>query len=134
MMASLTRQCLSSARATMAGSRFFCSSWIPMILLTLSRLLMMFSLTSGYSSLSRVKIIGRTFTSTVLALSKMGEMAMTTVAMAARTCCEVSLESSVRDGRISLRVRLPPTKLQKSPAFPAAATRTSASLSLNSLT
>mmetsp|Transcript_18026 Transcript_18026/g.37130 ORF Transcript_18026/g.37130 Transcript_18026/m.37130 type:complete len:252 (-) Transcript_18026:715-1470(-) len=134
MMASLTRQCLSSAKATIAGKRFFWSSWIPMMLLTSWRLLMIFSLTSGYSSLSRVRMIGRTLASTVSAFPKMGEITMTTVAMAARTCCEVSLESSVRAGRISFRDSGPPTKLQNSAAFPAAATRTSASLSFKSFT
>mmetsp|Transcript_5020 Transcript_5020/g.12753 ORF Transcript_5020/g.12753 Transcript_5020/m.12753 type:complete len:205 (+) Transcript_5020:521-1135(+) len=131
MMASRTRQWMSSARSLMAGSSSWDSRSTPITWFTWSSLLMMLSRTSGNSSLSSVRKMGSSW-SMVCALPRVGARPMMTEASAARTCWLVSPASSLTRGTMRSAAASAPTSVQKLLTFPADAMRTSASLSISS--
>ena len=106
MMASRTRHCLSSASCTMAGSSDCESSSMPITWLTSSSLEMMCRRTSGNSSLSICRNMGRRCAMVLWdrvsdetgqglreahsSLPRMGAKPLICVPSAALTCCDVS--------------------------------------------
>ena len=155
MIANLTRHLVSSANSTIAGNKDWDNCWIPITSLTQSRLEIIFSLTSGHSSLSWFKKSGSKCSivlkkngkkrlknwfhvknqSTHLFLPKIGDNPMMTEARADFTCWLASITRSWTQGRMLLMITVSWTLLsrfwQKSRTLWAAAARTSASQSLS---
>mmetsp|Transcript_8008 Transcript_8008/g.21230 ORF Transcript_8008/g.21230 Transcript_8008/m.21230 type:complete len:380 (-) Transcript_8008:390-1529(-) len=142
MIASRTRQFLSSARSTMAGRSSLARRSIPITNDTLSRREMTFKRTSGNSSFKSTSTSSTT-SRTVMSTPTSGARPITFDAKAARTCCEGSVTSSRTAGRISRTTRsIPPslfgsdlvatTSRVVSATRNAAAVRTSASPSFRS--
>ena len=133
MIASRTRHCLSSASVVIAGSREDESFSMPITLLTCSSLEIMFNRTSGKSSFSICRKIGKRWL-IVSFLPKMGANPLISDPRAARTCCEESVTSSSTLGMISFSKVSRSTSAQKPGICFAMALLTSASVSLRSLT
>ena len=110
----------------MAGSSSRASRSTPITEFTSSSLAMMFSRTSGISSLSSVRNTGSKC-SIVRSLPSVGAKPITTDASAARTCWLASPASSLTLGTISAVAASGPTSRHSSLASPALAMRTSAS-------
>mmetsp|Transcript_16739 Transcript_16739/g.57137 ORF Transcript_16739/g.57137 Transcript_16739/m.57137 type:complete len:236 (+) Transcript_16739:423-1130(+) len=128
MMASLTRQWRSSASSTIDGMRLVHRFLTPITWFTLSSLEMMLSLTSGKSSASSPRNTGKSL-SMVASFPMTGAMPMMTEASDDLTCWLASTASSFTTGRTRSGASLGRNST-KDVTRPAAAMRTSASVSL----
>mmetsp|Transcript_16931 Transcript_16931/g.52933 ORF Transcript_16931/g.52933 Transcript_16931/m.52933 type:complete len:224 (+) Transcript_16931:348-1019(+) len=128
-----TRQFLSSASVITAGSRLCCSGPMPSTLFTPSMLEMTLRRTSGKSSLSSSrKRSCRCLT--VSSLPNCGARPVMDEARPARTCWLPSVVSALRQGTTSAMTSAFSSLAATGEITLAAAVRTSASLSLRSLT